>query len=315
MRIRGALLLLTAAALAGCGPQPGTGTPEKGLPPIGGSRPVQVAVPPGYRPGVPAPLLLVLHGYGDTPEGVDRYLGLGPVAAQAGMLYATPRGSADSGGKLFWNATDACCDLRRSGVDDVAYLSGVIADIRRRYTVDDRRIAVVGMSNGGFMAHRLACDHADVVAAVVSAAGAGVPDDRCRPRRPVTVLQIHGDADSVVRYDGATSRQAGFLGAGYPGAEQTVRDWARRNGCTDQARDGEPVDLAVEADITRSGSRPLDGAETRTRSYDAGCGPGGQAELWTIAGADHVPGLAPAYARQVVDFLRAHPRPVGPTIR
>jgi polyhydroxybutyrate depolymerase len=313
MGIRRALLLFTVAVLAGCGQQPDTPTPGPDSAPIGGSRPVRVAEPPGYRPGVPAPLLLVLHGYGDTPEGIDRYFGLGPVAAQAGMLYATPRGTADSGGSLFWNATDACCDLRRTGVDDAAYLSGVIADIRRRYTVDDRRIAVVGMSNGGFMAHRLACDHADVVAAVVSAAGAGVPDDRCRPRRPVTVLQIHGDADSVVRYDGATSEQAGFLGAGYPGAEQTVRDWARRNGCTDPARDGEAVDLAVEADITRSGSPLLDGAETRTRAYDAGCRPGGHAELWTMAGAEHVPGLAPSYPQRIVDFLRAHPRPADAT--
>jgi polyhydroxybutyrate depolymerase len=300
-----------ATVLAGCGQ--GAGTTGSGPRPssaaVGGSRPVQVTTPPGYRQGTPAPLLLVLHGYGDTPGAVHEYLGLGPVAGNAGMLYATPSGTRDSAGDLFWNATDACCDTKGSGVDDSAYLSGVIADIRRQYTLDDRRIYVMGVSNGGFMAHRLACDHADVVAAVVSAAGAGLPDDDCRPSRPVTVLQIHGDADSVIRYAGATKEDAGFLGAGYPGAEETVRGWARRNGCTEPARDGAPVDLAVAADVNRPGSRALEGAETRTRTYDAGCRPGGVVQLWTIAGADHAPDLSASYAQQLVAFLLAHPKP------
>ncbi len=269
---------------------------------------MQVTTPPGYRPGVPAPLLLVLHGYGDTPAGVDRYLGLGPVAAAAGMLYATPSGTPDSNGRLFWNATEACCDLQRTGVDDAAYLNSVIREIRARHTVDERRVHVVGVSNGGFMAHRLACDHAEVVATVVSMGGGGVPDERCRPSRSVTVLQIHGDADSVVAYGGAT-QATGILAAAYPGAPATAGGWASRNGCAPGARAGGSVDLATAADANAPGARPLDGAETRVQVYDGGCRPGGHVELWTVVGGDHAVVPSRTFAQEVVGFLGAHPRP------
>ncbi len=269
---------------------------------------MQVATPIGYRPGVPAPLLLVLHGYGDTPADVDRYLGLRPVAAAAGMLYATPSGTPDSNGRLFWNATEACCDLQRTGVDDASYLSGVIGDIREQYSVAEGRVYVVGVSNGGFMAHRLACDHADVVAAVVSVGGAGVPGERCRPSRPVAVLQIHGDADSVVSYGGAT-KATGILAAGHTGARETAGGWASRNGCAPDARDGGSIDLAAAADVNAPGVRSLDGDETRIRVYDSGCRPGGHVELWTIAGGDHAVAPSRTFGHQVLDFLTAHPRP------
>ena len=49
------------------------------------------------------------------------------------------------------------------------------------------------------MAHRMACDHADAIAAIVSIAGATFlnPDD-CAPSEPVSVLQVHGTNDAVI---------------------------------------------------------------------------------------------------------------------
>jgi polyhydroxybutyrate depolymerase len=40
----------------------------------------------------------------------------------------------------------------------VAYLGAVIDDVAAHYTVDPKRFFVIGHSNGGFMAHRLACE-------------------------------------------------------------------------------------------------------------------------------------------------------------
>ncbi len=307
MRDRAGLLLalLCAAVLAACAgppPTPPTGPASAATPTgpaIGGDRPVRMAVPPGYRPGRPAPLLVLLHGYGGSPDQDESYLALGPVAAADGMLYARPEGLRDSRGRHFWNAAPACCDRDGVGVDDSAYLRGVVEEIQRHYTVDPARIFVVGFSNGGFMAHRMACEHADLVTAVVSIAGAGplVAGD-CVPARPVAVLQIHGDADASVRYEG------GDMGGGYPGAVRTVEDWARRNGCAVPGRPGPARDLVA-------GAGSPDAAETRTVAHAEGCRPGGYAELWTVAGGEHLPALSPGFGRQVVDFLRAHPRPSG----
>ena len=94
------------------------------------------------------------------------------AASSAGFLMIAPAGTADSSGSHFWNATDACCNFENSQVDDVAYLDGLITEISAAYNVDPKRIYVVGHSNGGFMAYRMACAKADRIAAVVSVAGA-----------------------------------------------------------------------------------------------------------------------------------------------
>ena len=91
---------------------------------------------------------------------------------QEGFLYLHPDGTTDCLGDPFWNATDACCNFCGSSVDDVAFLSAVLDAIEAQFTVDPRRIFLIGHSNGGFMSYRMACEHADRVAAIASLAGA-----------------------------------------------------------------------------------------------------------------------------------------------
>ncbi len=73
---------------------------------VGGDRPVKVALPPGVDPSVPAPLLMLLHGYGSSGDEEETYLRLGAAAAQNGVIYLHPDGTTDSYGARFWNATD-----------------------------------------------------------------------------------------------------------------------------------------------------------------------------------------------------------------
>src|SRR5262249_37764283 len=143
-----------------------------GMPPIGGDRPVDVFVPDSVQPGVPAPLVILLHGYGVSGIVEELYMELQSMAAKKGFYYAHPTGTIDSQQDCFWNATDACCNFDGSAVDDVGYLMSVIHEIEARYTVDPKRVYLVGHSNGGFMTYRMACDHAETIAAIASLAGA-----------------------------------------------------------------------------------------------------------------------------------------------
>jgi polyhydroxybutyrate depolymerase len=247
--------------------------------------------------------VLVLHGYSGSGAEVDEaYLKLSPEAAKRGFLYATPDGTADKDHKRFWNATDACCDFFGSQqVDDSAYLSAVIDGIAARFAVDRTRVYVLGHSNGAFMAYRMACDHADKIAAIVSLSGAMWNDPtRCRPRRPVGILEIHGTADGTVHYRG------GDLGAPdgalpvprvYPSATQTVADWVAFNGC-DTVADTTVPPLDLDSSIS--------GAETTILRYAAGCGGHVRVELWSIQGGAHIPSLSAQFLPAVFDFLYAH---------
>src|SRR6478735_3221891 len=162
-------------------------------------RPITVREPAGYDKGKPAPLLLVLHGYGLTAKLETSYLGIDAVADAHGMLVVAPEGTKNDEGKQYWNATEACCAPDGANdVDDSTYLAAVIDDVTSRYDVDDHQVFVLGHSNGGFMAYRMACDHADVIAAVASLEGAMTSErSGCDPSEPVSVLEIHGTADKV----------------------------------------------------------------------------------------------------------------------
>ncbi len=231
--------LLTAACSSKSTTPPGPmGGGGSGI--VGGDRPVTVNVPGSYDPSVPTPLLILLHGYSVDGDVEELYLQLGPVADKSGFIYAHPNGTVDMPpppmtGTYFWNATDACCNFYGSTVDDSAYLDSLIKDIKAGWNVDPKRVYFMGHSNGGFMSYRMACDHADEIAAIVSLAGAMWQDtSKCKESGPVNVLQIHGTADTEVLYNGASTGTGPGMGA-YPSAQTSVEDWASFDGCAASA--------------------------------------------------------------------------------
>ena len=241
------------------------------------------------------PLVILLHGYGSFGEEAEAYMKLRPLADSRGFLYATPDGTLDSASKRFWEGTDACCDLFAAGVDDSTYLSNLITQIEARYSVDAKRVYLIGHSNGAFMSFRMACDHSEQIAAVATLAGAMFQDvAKCKDTQPVGVLHIHSDVDTQNEYGGGT------IVAQYPGAVTSVNDWVAFDGCTTTAdTTAAPLDL----------DQAVSGAETTVTRYETGCKPGGGATLWTMHGSDHVPKLTPAFAPAVIDYLFAHAKP------
>jgi len=269
---------------------------------VGGNRSVEVFVPSSYREGTPAPVVLMLHAFGVNGALEEFFFRLQPHAQARGFLYVAPDGTPNHEGRTYWNATDACCapELAKAGQpqphdpDDETYLMGVIDEIASKYTVDPKRVFVVGHSNGGFMAHRLACEHAGRFAAIVSVAGATFADPaRCPASAPVSLLQIHGTADATIRYEGGLA-----FGHPYPSARATAERWVGLDGCAPQPTPGSPMDI--------DGS--LDGLETKVLRW-GGCKANAAIELWTIEGGAHVPLPTTELARGIVDFLFAHPKP------
>ncbi len=269
---------------------------------VGGDRPVTVHVPASYDASRPAPLLILLHGYTGSGDENVAYFGLAAAAEQHGFVYAAPDGTIDGDGNRFWNATDACCNFDRGDVDDVAYLSSVIAEIQGALAIDPKRIAVAGHSNGGFMSYRMACERSDIVAAIVSLAGATFADPAdCKPGEPVSVAQVHGTADDTILFGGGGPLTD--VTGPYPGAEATASTWATYDGCGSK-----PSGLSTKIDVDAELSDGADPAETSVQEW-SGCEAGATVQLWTIPNGGHVPALTPAFADAVVRFLAEHPKP------
>lgn len=261
-----------------------------------GRGPVTVHVPSSYDPAAPAPLIMLLHGYGFSGDALLGWLDIDSLSEEMGFVYAAPDGSVDGGGARFWNATDACCDFFGSGIDDSSYLRALTDEVRRQLSINEKRVYFFGHSNGGFMAYRMACDHPDLVAGIASLAGATFDNvDDCAPDSPVHILQIHGTNDGVIRYGGGN-----LNGVPYPGAVRSIRTWLDYNGCR-QRKDESCPNLDLDSSLA--------GDETTVTKFTKGCPHDGSGELWTIVGGVHSPALSADFNRHFVNHLMDHPKP------
>ena len=195
----------------------------------------------------PAPLILVLHGGGGRGRQIERHSDLTEPALAAGFAVVYPDGVGRQ-----WNDGRADLDAEtvREGVDDVAFLLALVEHLVTRGSVDPRRVFVTGISNGGIMSFRLACEATIVANLGVEVAGG------CRPARPLPLLMLNGTADELVRYEGGPVSLFGKERGRVIGTEATLALFAASNGCAglapqamaDPADDGVGVEALVGQD-------------------------------------------------------------------
>lgn len=253
-----------------------TGWPEV----LGGERPARVIAPSGYA-GERLFAIVLLGGYDYFARDLDDWLELSGAVDTRGFLLVLPDGLVDEDGSPFWNATDTCCDYYGVGVDDVGYLTGLIDELEARFPVSG--VGLVGHSAGGFMAYRMACEVPARLSAVVSIAGSGFldPTDCAVTDVPLPVLQVHGDADDIMPFDGDDEA---------PGALEMLERWGETNGCR------------LRSWVTEGLSPNLaDEGKTVVGTYRDACAE--DVLLWRLEGSDHYPSFTGAFLPRLLDWL------------
>ncbi len=247
------------------------------------TRTARVHVPASYDPSVRTPLVINLHG---RTSNATQQAWLSHAIAKsdaAGFVVIHPEAW---GSPTSWNAGGGCCDPAASNnIDDAGFIRAVLDEAEARLCVDTSRIYVMGLSNGGYLAHRIACEFADRVAAIGAVAGL-LQLPTCAPSRAMPVMLVHGTSDTLVPYDWV---------------DETVDYWRITNGCTSMS------------------TTYQNGAATCVRH--GGCTGGGDVELCTITGGGHqwpggeaVPFLGTKSDDLIAtdalwDFFVAHPHP------
>ena len=195
-------------------------------------------VPDSYTPGTPAPLVLNFHGYTSTAFEQMFYGDFRPIADTAGFLVVHPMGTLDLIGNPHWNV-----GWGLSTVDDVGFTNALIDSLSAQYDINQDRIYSTGMSNGGFMSYKLACDLSPRIAAIASVTGSMNINQSatCNCQHPMPVMEIHGTADETVAYGGSVifasienvlAYWVGFNSCDTPPAITTIPDSDISDGCT-----------------------------------------------------------------------------------
>lgn len=273
--------------------------------PDGRERTYRLYIPPGLPVG-PAPLLIALHGGTGWGTQFETNSGFDDLADANGFIVAYPDGIEIPllRGKV-WNGGD-CCGLAaqdRQDVNDVGFISDLIDIIEDDYPIDETRVYATGHSNGAIMSYRLACELSDRIVAVGFQAGSLEIDD-CRPDRPVSVLHIHGSADTNIPLDGGHG--SGISNTDFNSPQASVETLAMLDGCDPRVDSGDEENPDVAYRIWEP------------------CDEGTTVEMVIVEGANHAwmgheatrvqgeivgaPYMGYDSSAAIWDFLTAHPR-------
>jgi polyhydroxybutyrate depolymerase len=180
-----------------------------------------LVVRPGPVAGASLPVLVVLPGRGMTPAGIEGVTHFAGVTGRAILVF--PAGYQRS-----WNAGACCGAAHAAGVDDVAFLTALVRHVDALPGAAAHQVYLVGYSNGGRMAYRMACRDPGAFAGV--AAVEAVPVATCPRADPVPVMIVASRNDPLLSVGPG---QPGRSVEGYPEptVAGTVRAWRLLDGC------------------------------------------------------------------------------------
>lgn len=158
-----------------------------------------VHTPPGYSANSdPLPLLFVLHGYTGLSSSIRSYSQFDSIADEENFIVVYVQGTTDSVGNTGWNV-DVVSTFAQ--VDDVGFFAALIKYFKANYSINNDKIFSSGMSLGGFMSYRLACE-LEEINGIGSVTGSMAVYYNCVPPNKKNIIHFHGTSDTVVPYNG-----------------------------------------------------------------------------------------------------------------
>jgi polyhydroxybutyrate depolymerase len=226
----------------------------------GEARTFIVHVPTGYTGSSPVAAIIDFHPLGGTGSSQEGSSGWKAKCDSVGCIVVFPDSSAKAGDNS-WNAGYCCNNAQKNQIDDVQFARDIIKWLRTNACVDAKRMYASGGSNGGGMTYRMACEAADVIAAVapvdfrcvtgkdpLANAGQVTASNNtactCTLPRPLSVIAWDESADgTIVPYGGGQTPNfktdcppsSSCVGIGFTSAAVNFDTWANFDKCTGAA--------------------------------------------------------------------------------
>lgn len=237
-----------------------------------------VYVPTSYDPAQPMPLVLGLHGRTSNGVNTAASSGMNFLAEKYGFIAVYPDGLNGE-----WNYVREIPIYDYGDHDDVAFLSSLIDDLSLGLNINQDRVYAFGISNGGFMVQRLACEAPERFAAfasVIAQAYWGL-DPFCEGQPPVPIMFINGTEDPIVSWEGLqrTNTEGQQVSVIFS-TEETLEFWGIHNRC---------IPDFDHIELPQLGASP----QTEVHRFDyEGCAEGSALRIYAVVGGGHTwPGI------------------------
>ena len=182
----------------------------------GQQRDYAIYLPPSYDRQQTIPMVINFHAFNAAGPKQERISRMTPIADEAGFILVYPNAM---GSPASWNYRAGMANNA-----DLQFVASLIETLPERLAVDRSKIFVMGLSNGGGFAHRVACELGQFVQGLATVAGVYPAAGSCAGAMSIPVIAFHGNADTVVPFLGGGAQN--LLGVDYWAA-----GWAERNGC------------------------------------------------------------------------------------
>ncbi|WP_018332619.1 alpha/beta hydrolase family esterase [Actinomycetospora chiangmaiensis] len=290
------VVVVIAVLAAGCAASPAapasSATTEHIV--VGGVSRTYLLHRPAHAPaGAALPLVVMIHGGGGSAAGAERAYGWDGISDRDGVVVAYPEGRQGS-----WSVGGGCCGAAgRVGSDDVAFLTAMVSRIEQQLRIDPRRIYATGISEGGMMSYRLACETSLLAAVGPDSATLLGP---CPDPHPLSVTHLHGTADTRIPYDGTPGSGINHITG--PPIPTLIGDWRTVDRC--------PPPITTTHGIVTTTVATCPGGRAVELTTIAGAGhqwPGAACNARCGRGAADPPSTALDATTTIWDFFAAHP--------
>ena len=223
---------------------------EENLQHDGLTRLYDVFLPSDYNANGNFPVVIMLHGGGGDKDVIKGFTQLNPVANALGYIAVYPQGFEPLaiGGFSWADGRGTAAD--NAGIDDVGFISSLIAELKTDYALDDQRIYVGGFSNGGFMTQTLACEISNQIAAAAALGSSlGINQSaNCNTAEATPMLYVVGTADPEIPYNGGTMTNPNV--EPIIGVEAAVQFWVNKNNCDPSPQTTNLPDIVTDDNST-----------------------------------------------------------------
>ncbi len=187
----------------------------------GVSRSYILFIPKSYDGKTALPVVFSYHGFISNPAQQMLFSGWDKIGEREGFFTVYPAGTGNP--TRWYSGTTSFTGPETT--NDVQFFNDMLDELNKHLCIDNSRIFVTGLSNGGGMSHRLACDTSMRIAAIGTVAGAYPSVQmKCEATRAIPIIAFHGDADKIVNYKGSQREL-------FPDIQEWAAEWAKRNSC------------------------------------------------------------------------------------